>query len=110
MTDEQFFATHPDRLARIRLPGRELYKDRQRHVQYHSECENEFRSLGPHDSIRRRIILWRVPRDNPWYDPDKPAILKIPFLAFASETIEDRDDILLPIIHKIMTDAAARIA
>lgn len=106
MTDEQFFAAHPDRLARIRPPGRQLYKDQQRGVRYLAECELEFRSLGPHDSSRRRIILWRVPRENPWYDPDKPAILKIPFLAFSSETIEDRDDILLPIIAGIMANAA----
>jgi len=34
--------------------------------------------------------------------------MKIPFLAFSDETIEDRDDILLPIIEEIMLDAYAR--
>ena len=37
---------------------------------------------------------------------DGQQILVIPFLAFADETIEDRDDILLPLIHRIMMDAA----
>jgi hypothetical protein len=69
------------------------------------EMEREFRTLGPHRKDRRRIILWRVPSDNPFYDPRKPSILKIPFLAFADETIEDRDDILLPILHEIMMAA-----
>lgn len=105
MTDEQFFATYPDRQARIRNPILRLAASSQRSVRYESECEGEFLSLGPHQRSRRRILLWRVPPDNPWYDPAKPPILKIPFLLFADETVEDRDDILLPIIHRIMMEA-----
>lgn len=74
---------------------------------YQHECEAEFRSLGDHDRKRRRVILWRVPQENPIYDPDHPQILKIPLLAFADETIEDTDEILLPEVHRIMTEAAA---
>ncbi len=102
MTDDQFFATFPTRQARIRQPERYLDKDRQRAVRYLDECEIEFRHLGSHDKSRR------VPQDNPWYDPTKPPILKIPFLAFADETIENEDHILLPILHEMMTNARAR--
>lgn len=92
-TDTGFFQQHPDRRAHIRNA-------------YQDECKGEFWSLGPHEQDRRRILLWRVPSDNPHYDPKKRPLLKIPFLAFADEEIADRDDILLPLIHHIMTDAA----
>jgi hypothetical protein len=32
--------------------------------------------------------------------------MKIPFLLFADETVEDRDDVLLPILSEIMQTAA----
>ena len=107
MEDVHFFFQHPDRTAHIRLPkmAEEIVVDQQRAASYVGEMEREFRTLGPHQRSRRRIILWRVPSDNSFYDPKKPAILKIPFLAFADETIEDRDDILLPILHSIMSSA-----
>lgn len=105
MTDEQFFATYPDRQARIRRPTMEMQRDQQHAVWAVDECEGQFNQLGAHKRNRRRILLWRVPPGNPWYDPSKPAILKIPFLAFADETIEDTDEVLLPIIHRIMEDA-----
>jgi hypothetical protein len=101
--DEQFFQQHRDRRARIRLPGRELHKDSQRAVRYLSEHELQFRSLGPHDVKRRRIIAYRTPADHPTH-PNH--ILKIPFLLFADETVEDTDAVLLPIVHEIMKDAA----
>ena len=100
--DAQFFAQHPDRYAHIRMPKLVPTRTTQRAVRMVPECEGEFWSLGPHDKSRRRIILWRVPKDNVYYNPDNPQILKIPFLAFADESIEDRDDVLLPIIHEIM--------
>jgi hypothetical protein len=101
--DEQFFQQHRDRRARIRLPGREPYKDQQRAVRYLSEHELQFRSLGPHDVSRRRIIAYKTPADHPTH-PNH--ILKIPFLLFADETISDDDATLLPIVHEIMKDAA----
>ena len=91
-SDKRFFETHPDRNAHIRLP-------------YAGEEHGAFWSLGDHNRARRRILLWRVPRDNPFHDRMKEPILKIPFLAFSEETIEDRDDILLPIIQQIMMEA-----
>lgn len=106
--DAQFFTDHPDRYAHIRVPRQMLVRDRQRGVRYVPESEGEFWSLGAHDKDRRRIILWRVPESHQSYDPKEVKILKIPFLLFADETVEDRDNILLPIIHRIMTDAAEK--
>lgn len=101
--DEQFFRDHPDRRAHIRKPGREMFKDKQRSVRYLDESELQFRSLGSHDVSRRRIIAYRTPKDHPTH-PNH--IMKIPILLFADETIEDRDDVLLPEVHKIMKQAA----
>jgi hypothetical protein len=101
--DSQFFAKHPDRKARIRLPGKTPYTDRQRSVRYLDECEIEFRHLGGHDVKRRRIIAYKLPGDHPTH-PNY--VMKIPFLLFADETVEDRDNVLLPIVHQIMLDAA----
>ena len=92
-TDASFFFQRPDRQTHMRNV-------------YQGECEAEFRSLGDHLVNRRRILLWRVPKDNPHWNPDRPQILKVPFLAFADEVIEDTDQILLPILHKIMENAA----
>ena len=86
--DALFFQQHPDRYAHIRLPRKELVKNQQRAVQYQDEAQGEFWSLGDHDKSRRRIILWRVPKDNAFYDPANPQSLKIPFLAFSDETID----------------------
>ena len=113
LTDEEdvrFFFQHPDRRTHIRNPrmASEIVIDPQRAASYVGELEREFRTLGPHNRDRRRVILWRVPADNPHYDPRRPSILKVPFLAFSDETIEDRDDILLPIFHDIMMGAAER--
>jgi hypothetical protein len=107
VTDEQFFAMFPDRQARIRVPGKQPFKDQQRAVRYLDECELEFRSLGGHDVRRRRLIIWRVPKDNVYFDPEKSQLLKIPFLTFSDETIEDTDACLLPILHEIMKQAAS---
>ena len=103
--DARFFMKHPDRNAHIRSPRMSLEVDKQRAMSYVGEMEREFRTLGPHKKDRRRIILWRIPQDNPFYDPKKPGILKFSFLAFTDETIEDTDAILLPILHQIMEDA-----
>ena len=105
-SDEAFFIAHPERQAHIREPGRVLHKDKQRAVRYLSECELEFRSLGKHDKASRRLLLWKVPSNNPMYDSKNPQILKIPMLAEPGEVIEDTDEVLLPIIHEIMENAA----
>lgn len=89
-SDKNFFAQHPDRLAHIRLP-------------YRDECAGEYWSLGDHNRARRRILLCRANADNRPLPDGK--ILKIPFLAFADETIEDTDAVLLPIVREIMQGA-----
>lgn len=101
--DVQFFAQHPDRQTRIRLPSKVAHRDQQRAVHYLDEEELPFRSLGPHDPKRRRIIAYRLPTDHPSH-PNH--IMKIPFLAFADESIRDDDETLLSIVHRIMTEAA----
>lgn len=89
--DECFFADFPDRKIRIRR----AFSDK--------EFEREFRSLGLHSPARRRIIVARVaPHVAKIY---KRELIAIPFLAGIDETIEDRDDILLPILDEIMRDA-----
>lgn len=103
--DAQFFVQHPDRQARIRLPVKTAYRDQQRAVRYLDECEIEFRHLGGHDPKRRRIIAYRLPADHPNH-PNH--IMKIPFLAFADETIRDDDATLLPLVQSIMVQEAMK--
>ncbi len=102
MTDEEFFSTYKDRRARIRPPSKLLTKNKQRAMVYSEECASEFMSLGSHNKDRRRILVWRVPEDNPWYSKMKQPLLKIPMLLFSDETVEDDDAVLLPIIHQLM--------
>lgn len=89
--DECFFADHPDRKIRIRAP----FSDK--------EFDREFRTLGLHSMGRRRVIVARVAPHIAAIH--KRELMEIPFLAAADETIEDRDDILLPILDQIMRDA-----
>lgn len=79
------------------------HRDQQRAVRYLDEAEIEFRHLGGHDPKRRRIIAYKLPVNHPTH-PNH--IMKIPFLAFADESISDNDETLLPIVHEIMLNAA----
>lgn len=92
-SDKMFFERNKDRHAHIRLP-------------FQGEAAGEFFALGDHQRTRRRILIWRVPKDSPFYHPVKQPFLKIPFLAFSDENIEDSDEILLPIIDTIMREQA----
>ena len=92
-SDKMFFENHPERQAHIRLP-------------FQGESAGEFFSLGDHQRTRRRILIWRIPKDSPYYHPIKQPILKIPFLTFDDEIVEDSDDVLLPIIATIMAEQA----
>lgn len=109
--DEQFFLAHPDRQAHIRLPRLLPTIDKSRAVRMVDECQGEFWSLGEHDKKRRRILLWRVPSDRwkliPNHDGKTQPIMKVPFLAYSDETIEDTDAVLLPILEEIMQGATA---
>jgi hypothetical protein len=102
--DAQFFADHPDRKAHIRVPRRQIYIDKQRATRFMDECEVEFRSLGDHDHDRRRILLTRSDHRGMPIKDNK--VLKIPFLLYSDETVEDTDEVLLPIIFEIMAEAA----
>lgn len=92
-SDKMFFERHPERQAHIRLP-------------FQGEADGEFFSLGEHNRTQRRMLIWRIPRDSPFYHAEQQPILKIPFLAFLEETIDDLDDVLLPIIATIMQEQA----
>lgn len=92
-SDKMFFENHPERQAHIRLP-------------FQGEAAGEFFALGDHQRTRRRILIWRIPRDSPYYHPVKQPILKIPFLTFEDEVVDDTDDVLLPIIDTIMRETA----
>lgn len=91
-SDRAFFIDHPDRHYRIRLPVGDEYR-------------REFLSLGPHNEDRERVLVARTPRNV--RRQSGVALMPIPMLARADETIEDRDDVLGPIFHQIMQAAAA---
>ena len=89
-SDKNFFCQHLDRKAHIRLP-------------FENECAGEFWQMGEHNRTRRRILLCRCDAQGQFLPEGR--VMKIPFLLFADETVEDRDDILLPIIQEIMQGA-----
>jgi hypothetical protein len=98
--DGFWFAEHRDRKIRIRVPGKGRAPDK-------TEMEEEFRSLGSHERSRRRIIVARVnPVSAAQFGRPWMKFMKIPFLLFADETVEDRDDVLLPILDEIMRNEA----
>jgi hypothetical protein len=85
-----FFKEHEDRRLRIREP-----------IDW--EYQNEFRQFGMHEEARRRVIVARIPAGMAKrYIVD---FMRIPFLLFADETVEDTDEVLAPILDKIMKDA-----
>ena len=92
-SDKQFFVRNPARMAHIRLP-------------YGGECSGEFWSMGDHQRTRRRILIWRIPKDSPYYDAEKQPILKIPMLTLEGEEIADTDEVLVPLIDTIMREQA----
>jgi hypothetical protein len=91
-SDAAFFADHPDRRYRIRLPAADEYRA-------------EFDSLGDYEYDRRRVIVSLVPRGLAMMTGVK--LMPIPFLAFADEEIADRDDVLGPIFRGIMEQVGA---
>lgn len=108
LTDADWFAAHPERQARIREPVKVLHRDKQRAVRYLDESELQFRSLPPHPAARRRMIVWRIPADNPHFDPVRQPLITIPFVLLPNEEIPDTDEVLLPLIHELMTAEVAQ--
>jgi hypothetical protein len=92
LADKVFFSEHRDRKLRIREP-------------IEAEYQREFRGFGMHDESRRRVIVSRVaPNMARRHNID---YMRIPFLLFGDETVEDTDEVLHPILDEIMRDAAA---
>jgi hypothetical protein len=94
--DRAWFDQWPKRQARIRSPNR-------------GEKAEEFRTLGPHNTDRRRILVWRVPVGNPMRGMLPDGLMRIPFLAFSDEEIRNEDSVLLPLLHQIMAEAQAEM-
>ena len=80
--DIHFFEEHKDRQTRIRKPVPMIQIDKQRGARYVEECQGEFWTLGSHDKSRRRILVWKIPKDNPFFDEKREQLMRIPFLAF----------------------------
>ena len=93
MNDAAFFAAYARRQARIRLPDP-------------GEMADKYQTLGMHDVRRRRILVTRLAR--PLRRALKTDFLRIPFLAFSDETIEDTDEVLLPLLKELLDDAVRR--
>ena len=91
LADEQWFRDHKDRECRIRLPEP-------------GEKESDFRTLGYHQANRRRIIVVRA--HGALAKNLGIKVMRIPYLLFADETVEDTDQILAPIVHRVMQEAA----
>lgn len=87
--DHEWFIDHGDRKTRIRLPG-------------DGEFIEEWRMLGMHHESRRRVLVWRVPENNPKRRLVADGLMRIPFLKYADETIEDNDAVLLAILDEMM--------
>lgn len=90
--DRIFFDQFTQRQARIRKPLR-------------GERAEEFGTLGPHNTDRRRILVWRVPVGNPMRGMMPDGLMRVPFLVFADEEIANEDSVLLPLLHEIMLGA-----
>lgn len=92
-SDAAWFREHRDRDYHIRLPAK-------------GEFTAEWRYIGPHDADRRRVMIWRIPKNNPGRRAVPDGLMRVPFLAFSDETIEDTDAVLKPIMDGIMKEAA----
>jgi hypothetical protein len=90
--DTLYFRQRPKRETRIRSPAP-------------GEFEHAWRMLGMHNDDRRRVLVWRVPKNNPGRNTVPDGLMRIPFLANADETIEDDDRVLLPIMDDLMRAA-----
>ena len=91
MLDEKWFKDHRDRECRIRLPEA-------------GEDESKFQTLGPHLVRRRRIIAVRAHGALAARMGIK--VMRIPYLLFADETVEDTEENLRPIVDQLMSQAA----
>ena len=91
--DVLWFRQQPKRQCRIRQPAL-------------GEFGTAWQALGMHDATRRRVLVWRVPKNNPMRGAVPDGLMRIPFLAEADETIENDDKVLLQILDGLMKAAA----
>jgi hypothetical protein len=63
-------------------------------------------ATGDHDATRRRVLVWRVPKNNPGRKLIPDGLMRIPLLLRADESVENDDKVLLPILDWLMREAA----
>lgn len=92
LDDAAFFNANPNRQIRVRRPRKFFKRNRQRGVDIVFEFAKEYAVLARHKKEQRRVLVWRIPPDNPHYDPDKPGLMQIPFFVDPGETVPDTDE------------------
>lgn len=93
--DEHWFRLHPSRRSRIRPP-------------VIGEFGAAWQMMGMHNITRRRVLVWRIPANNPGRGIIPDGLMRIPMLAHADETIENEDHTLLPMLDVMMKAAAGQ--
>lgn len=91
LADKLFFNLNRDRNLRLRRP-------------IDDEYQREYRQFGLHEERRRRVIVARVPYH--MMQRHNIDFIRVPFVMFADETVEDTDAVLAPILDEMMRDAA----
>ena len=91
--DLRYFTQLPKRQTRLRTPAP-------------GEFVTSWRLLGDHQPDRRRVLIWRVPADNPGRRLIEDGLMRIPILLRSDETVENDDATLLPILDAQMRAAA----
>ena len=92
--DTWWFKDRPRRQARIRTPGV-------------TEFLTAWQMLGDHDASRRRVLVWRVPRDNPYRKLVPDGFIRVPFICRSDESFADDDSVTLRVLDELMRDAQA---
>ena len=91
--DVRWFKQLPRRQTRIRVPAP-------------GEFSASWLAMGDHDATRRRVLVWRVPKNNPGRKLIPDGLMRIPLLLRADESVENDDKVLLPILDGLMREAA----
>ena len=92
LSDMAFFKQHRTRRYRLREPIGDEYV-------------REFCQFGMHSESRRRVIVARISANQARrHNID---FMRIPFLLFADESVEDTDAVIGPVLSEIMGNAAA---
>jgi hypothetical protein len=91
LDDVRWFMKHRHRCSRIRASEK-------------GEAENDFLRLGDHDRERRRMIILRIP-DGPHHG----ALIWMPVVLYSDETVENTDEVLMPIVHEFMQEARGEL-